>query len=107
MRVAFTPLAWPFAWRGEKIAPGVTTFLAIRLDSQRFPWQACSSVVTPIVAMTTPVLHFRFFPFLGLRKGFTDMGDKAPKDKAKKKKIDDKKKTAAPKPAGEAKSAKK
>lgn len=34
------------------------------------------------------------------------MGDKAPKDKAKKKKIDDKKKPAA-KPAAEAKPAKK
>jgi len=32
------------------------------------------------------------------------MGDKAPKDKAKKKKIDDKKKTAPAKPASDAKS---
>ena len=36
-----------------------------------------------------------------------DMGDKAPKDKEKKKKIDEKKKAPAAKPAAEAKPAKK
>ena len=35
------------------------------------------------------------------------MGDKAPKDKEKKKKIDDKKKSASAKPAGSEKSTKK
>jgi hypothetical protein len=49
-------------------------------------------------------VHFgpRSFP-----RRLSTMGDKAPKDKAKQKKIDTKKKTAASKPAAEAKSGKK
>jgi hypothetical protein len=46
-------------------------------------------------------LHFT--TFLSFRGGTLTMGDKAPKDKAKKKKIDDKKKSTA-KSASEAKS---
>jgi len=42
-----------------------------------------------------------------LRRRVRPMGDKAPKDKEKKKKIDDKKKASSVKPASEPKTAKK
>ena len=44
-------------------------------------------------------------PVISLRRESALVGDKAPKDKNKQKKIDDKKKTAATKPAAAPKSA--
>jgi hypothetical protein len=82
-----------------KVSFRISRFRSAELDSHRSSWQSFHYVVTPIAAATTSPPS----PFLSSGKESLGMGDKAPKDKAKKKKIDDKKKTASSKPATEAK----